>query len=462
MLKNILYLFLFFSSFCLSAYEYTYSSAGHRIAQTKNTGNVSSVTMVHTADNLAIKYVNGGGASGTTSYDFIVTITPAPIQVPVPSDFLVSSGCQVTGVSQIGNTANYTVTVQPSLSVGATTEATFGITGVSGTPSIPLRWGEPTTNQIYSIRRIFSTTATLLPAHNATNVSIDGTIKVSFNEEVVGANQIIATLNDTINVTLTKNGNFYTGYYSSLTKNMLYTVTFASGAVKDAWDNNWNPMWSFRIESGIVSNAQIQTMGFSDVQKSSFIISWTTAGSAIGAIIWITDELPTISPTAPPTYNTTGSPTGLGVWYVTNNTSVARGKIKWDGLQSNTRYYAILWAYDGSMYSSNCLIDSVTTTRRKDGFSEESIFTTFTVSEITPHPVEDEAEFRIAVEEAGLMNVIIYDITGSKIMDVITDGFIDANTEIRVPLNVADLASGMYSIMISVGNDKVVRTFIKK
>lgn len=85
---------------------------------------------------------------------------------------------------------------------------------------------------------------------------------------------------------------------------------------------------------------------------------------------------------------------------------------------------------------------------------------TFAVSEITPQPAVDDAHFYIESSEAGNMNVVIYNYAGSVVSQGVTNMFIDGNTETRVPLDLNKLASGVYSVEVTLNGDKVVRTIV--
>jgi hypothetical protein len=105
-------------------------------------------------------------------------------------------------------------------------------------------------------------------------------------------------------------------------------------------------------------------------------------------------------------------------------------------------------------------MDSVRTTRRKDAFVD-SRFATFAVSEITPHPVEDEAEFSVLVDKAGALNVSIHDLSGSKVMQLVDNRYVYEGTEVFIKLDgLYNIASGAYNLIISIGDDRVEKTII--
>jgi hypothetical protein len=75
-------------------------------------------------------------------------------------------------------------------------------------------------------------------------------------------------------------------------------------------------------------------------------------------------------------------------------------------------------------------------------------------------PIADRAEFTIKTFEEGNLNVALYDLAGAFIMDVISNNFINANTELKVPLSLGGLANGTYTIIVSLGNDNIVKQII--
>ena len=87
---------------------------------------------------------------------------------------------------------------------------------------------------------------------------------------------------------------------------------------------------------------------------------------------------------------------------------------------------------------------------------------TFSVGEVTPNIVTNNATIDIATATEGNLNVAIYDLAGSKIMDVV-DEFVNENTLVKVDLNnLSNLATGSYVVVVTSGNDVAVRKFIKQ
>ena len=84
----------------------------------------------------------------------------------------------------------------------------------------------------------------------------------------------------------------------------------------------------------------------------------------------------------------------------------------------------------------------------------------FTISNIYPNPTTNEAEFTVNVLEEGSLNVAIYDLSGSFVMQIISDKFMNANTELRVPLTLGMLSSGTYTVVVSMSNNKSAKQVI--
>ena len=83
------------------------------------------------------------------------------------------------------------------------------------------------------------------------------------------------------------------------------------------------------------------------------------------------------------------------------------------------------------------------------------------MSEILPIPIiSNEASFSLESNEAGDLNVIVYDYAGSMVAHLIQNRFIKENEEYIIPLNFEKLSTGMYNVEIKVGNDKVVRSIV--
>lgn len=84
----------------------------------------------------------------------------------------------------------------------------------------------------------------------------------------------------------------------------------------------------------------------------------------------------------------------------------------------------------------------------------------FMISDIIPMPVRHEAYFKLSSRANGKLSVSIYDFTGKKLFDIIKDEFVTADSELVIPLEVQNLANGVYTIMITIGNEKLMRQMI--
>jgi len=101
-----------------------------------------------------------------------------------------------------------------------------------------------------------------------------------------------------------------------------------------------------------------------------------------------------------------------------------------------------------------------TTSQNEETASEYSF--AFTVGEISPTIVTDNAFFDVSTIEEGNLEVSIWDATGAKVFDV-EQALMPANTERRVQLsNLSSLASGTYYVVVYFDNKTVMRKFIKQ
>jgi hypothetical protein len=87
------------------------------------------------------------------------------------------------------------------------------------------------------------------------------------------------------------------------------------------------------------------------------------------------------------------------------------------------------------------------------------------VSEVTSQTlyiVTNNTTIDIATVKEGNLNVAIYDLTGSKVMNVI-DEYVNENTTMKIDLNnLSNLAVGSYVVVVTSGNDVATRKFIKQ
>jgi hypothetical protein len=396
------------------------------------------------------QYVNGGGTTGTTTYNFNVAISNNTV-MPTTANFTVVNGT-ITSVS--GTASNAIVTVLPNPTAGTTIAGTeFYISASTiAMPSV--------TPERYNIRRTFMATATLTPANAATNVAVSGNISIGYSEIIEGSTTINVTLNGG-NVALTKSGNSFVGSYSGLANSTTYNVTNTTFNVNDRWGNNatFPATWSFQTTAPVTGNPTLVSLTASGESKR-IRFTWTSTGGT--GMVVLLSRTPIANPTTPAsitglTSSPTGEPAANGTYaYFADGLS---GSALWLGLTKNTAYYVYAWeTNNGATYSTlNTAI--ATTSKLKEGFSE-SVNGSFAVSEITPSPAVENAGFDIATLTDGSLNVVVLDLSGSVVMNVVNNEYIGANTETRIPLNFSKLASGMYSVMISVGDDRVVRTIV--
>ncbi|MPN63386.1 hypothetical protein SDC9_211144 [bioreactor metagenome] len=75
-------------------------------------------------------------------------------------------------------------------------------------------------------------------------------------------------------------------------------------------------------------------------------------------------------------------------------------------------------------------------------------------------PVINEAHLKLSTSKSGKLSVSIYDLTGKKLLDVVKDEFINTDSELTIPLETQNLTSGVYTIMITIGNEKLMRQLI--
>jgi hypothetical protein len=94
---------------------------------------------------------------------------------------------------------------------------------------------------------------------------------------------------------------------------------------------------------------------------------------------------------------------------------------------------------------------------------EKSNLGFFFVREVIPNIVTaGNATIDITTLAESNLNVAIYDLAGSKIMDVANE-FVNENSLVKVDLNnLSNLATGSYVVVVTSGNDVAVRKFIKQ
>jgi hypothetical protein len=398
--------------------------------------------------------VNGGGILGDTEYDLVLTLDEPLGAAPVAGDFTLSNATIVTGSIDYDDDVTITLTLLPGSTVGELSAATFGVTGVS---SADFTWDAESSNQLYSIRRAFTATPTLTITGGTSSASLDGVMQIGFGEAVTG--DLSASLNGGTPIDGTPLAQGFSFPYSDLTAEEEYEVIF-TGTVTDAWGNDWAPVpQSFTTGDGGVGP------GFeffaSASSTTSIRLHWDADGND-GVVVIITQSATPPAVTLPAVPSTSWAGHGPPPARFDDAIVTITSPITWGGLARNTTYYVHAWTFVGGIINTaEYTVVSVTTPNRKDGYTE-STSGTFMVSDITPMPVieGEEAGFNIISNQGGALNVTLIDLSGAAIADIITNTELKENTEIRVPFTVRGLSAGMYSIMISVGDDRVIRTFI--
>lgn len=138
------------------------------------------------------------------------------------------------------------------------------------------------------------------------------------------------------------------------------------------------------------------------------------------------------------------------------------------GLELDTEYYMTMVAYDADGIINESSFDYIDVIVNSPQPQQQKLAaslptrTEFVVSDIYPSPVIDEANIKINVGEEGNMNVFILDLSGAKVMELVSNQFVNAGTEITIPINLYGLPSGMYAIVVTIGADRNLKTFIKQ
>lgn len=101
---------------------------------------------------------------------------------------------------------------------------------------------------------------------------------------------------------------------------------------------------------------------------------------------------------------------------------------------------------------------SIKTKARKEPYISAN--GTFSVSEVTPQPAENEARFSLETGEAGMLNVKLYNYAGSMIRHSVSNMYVDADAEVTVPLNLDELSSGVYTLEVVLNGDRVIRNIV--
>ncbi|MPN25986.1 hypothetical protein SDC9_173408 [bioreactor metagenome] len=205
----------------------------------------------------------------------------------------------------------------------------------------------------------------------------------------------------------------------------------------------------------------MQSFYLSAVNRNTIRLSWETNNAdGIVAILTTSSTVPTAPSSVPATVTTAPSGASGTPVKLANAINMTQTLLQWTDLTRNTTYYVHAWAYSGTTLSNTCVSRSIRTPRKD--VVEMSEHGTFSASEITPLPAINEASIDISTSESGSLYVSIYDLAGSKVLDIMKGEPISSDTELRIPLNIRDLASGVYTVMITIGDDKVMRQLIIK
>ncbi|MPN18125.1 hypothetical protein SDC9_165483 [bioreactor metagenome] len=204
----------------------------------------------------------------------------------------------------------------------------------------------------------------------------------------------------------------------------------------------------------------MQSFYLSTVNRNTVRLSWETNNADGIVVVLRTNNAAPTRPSLVPSIGTTAPSGTSGTAIKLEGANNLTTGVQWTGLTRNTTYYIHAWAYSGTTLSNTCISRSIRTPR-KEGL-EVSEQNTFAVSEITPIPAISEASIDISTSVSGNLYVEIYDLAGSKVLDIMKGEPISAETELQIPLNIRDLASGVYTVIISLGDDKVMRQLIIK
>jgi len=78
---------------------------------------------------------------------------------------------------------------------------------------------------------------------------------------------------------------------------------------------------------------------------------------------------------------------------------------------------------------------------------------------ILPNPAREHAELFIQLPSASSVTVAIYDLTGNKIMEAVSDRMLSAGSN-RISLETTGLTSGMYFCVMNNSGQRVTRKLI--
>jgi len=118
------------------------------------------------------------------------------------------------------------------------------------------------------------------------------------------------------------------------------------------------------------------------------------------------------------------------------------------------------WGNKGELGSSGEIVVGEVTWGKQSFALVGNHINPFEVSNIHPNPIDDEVHFTVNVFEEGYLNIGLYDLAGSQLMDIATNKFMSANSSEKIHLTLGFLPSGSYTIMVSMGNNIIARQVI--
>ena len=124
---------------------------------------------------------------------------------------------------------------------------------------------------------------------------------------------------------------------------------------------------------------------------------------------------------------------------------------EWQNVNSTNNYPT---HFTGAFHTALCKI-----AMQNDNLKESSDVG-FTVSNATPNPAIDKTEVTINTFVEGILNVAIYDIAGTFVMDIVSNRFVNTNTDLKVPIYFGPISNGTYTIIISIDNNSIAQQII--
>jgi hypothetical protein len=140
-----------------------------------------------------------------------------------------------------------------------------------------------------------------------------------------------------------------------------------------------------------------------------------------------------------------------------------------EGVKASAKKY--VWKTP-DITSSNAIVRAINTTNECVEYGRTGLFTigstdiddetTITgtaIVGITPNPVNESANIKLLIAEAGNTIISVYNAYGSKIIDVVNGEFMDMGTH-NLKFDATKLASGVYVMQVQVGTITLVKEFI--